>query len=461
MFRHALTQEVAYQSLAPARRRWLHATAARALEAQYADRLEEAYDRVAHHYARAEDAHRAIHYLTRSAEKAARSYAHTEAVAALREALGFVERMAPGERDRTRVDLALRQAHSLYFLGRFPDTLALLDWPARHGGAAAGPRAGGGVPLLARAHREPPRPASGGGRRRRAGDRGGDAGRRRADPGRAHYVLARSGFWSGRFHQSVAEGRQAVAILERTSERWWLGLAHWGVAFGLGFLGEFRAALEATARADALGHAIGDPRLQTYAAWTAGWLQAALGDLDAALAACRKSLERSPDPVNTADALSFLGYVLVERGAVGEAIPLLEQSIKQWTEFQHTPMLAWFTTVLADAYLAAGDPERARSGGDPRAGARARSRLPVRRRPGGADPRPDRSKPRAARRGGSPRRRGPRHLPGDRGPVRAGRGPISSWPRSRPPAAIPPRPGRTSPRPAACSRSPRCATRSC
>jgi transcriptional regulator with AAA-type ATPase domain/tetratricopeptide (TPR) repeat protein len=359
VFRHALTQEVAYESLPATRRRGLHATAARALEAQYADRLEAVYDRVAHHYARAEDAHRAIYYLTRAAEKAARSYAHTEAAAALREALAFVERMAPGERDRVQVDLALRQAHSLYFLGRFPDTLALLGDqhdaverlrdPALAGAyhfwlAHTESHLGRHQAAVAAAERSI-------GEARQAGD----------EPtlGKAHYVLARSGFWSGRFHQSVAEGRQAVAILERTSERWWLGLAYWGVAFGLGFLGEFRAALEATARADALGNAIGDPRLQTYAAWTTGWLQAAQGDLDAALAACRKSLERSPDPVNTADALSFLGYVLVEQGAVRDAIPLLEQSIKQWTEFQHTLMLAWFTTVLADAYLAAGEPERA------------------------------------------------------------------------------------------------------
>jgi tetratricopeptide (TPR) repeat protein len=280
-------------------------------------------------------------------------------VAALQEALGFVERMAPGERDRVQVDLALRQAHSLYFLGRFPDTLALLG--GQHDAVARlrDPALAGAYHFWL-AHTE-----SHLGRHEAAvaaaersiaeATQAGDG----PTLGKAHYVLARSGFWSGRFHQSVTDGRQAVAILERTSEKWWLGLAHWGVAFGLGFLGEFRAALGATARADAVGNAIGDPRLETYAAWTTGWLLAALGDFDAALAACRRSLERSPDPVNTADALSFLGYVLVEQGAVADAIPLLEQSIKQWTEFQHTPMLAWFTVVLADAYLAAGEPERA------------------------------------------------------------------------------------------------------
>jgi tetratricopeptide (TPR) repeat protein len=360
VFRHALTQDVAYQSLAPARRRALHGAAARALEAQYADRLEEAYDRVAHHYARAEDAHRAIHYLTRSAEKAARSYAHTEAVVALQEALTFVERMAPGDRDRTRVDLVLRQAHSQYFLGRFADTLAVLARQHDTVETLRDPaRAGPYYFWLAHTQSHLGRHDAAVAAAERAiveATRAGDA----PTLGKAHYVLARSGFWSGRLHQSVAEGQQAVRILEGTAERWWLGLAHWGVAFGLGFLGDFRPALEAAARADQLGRAIGDPRLETYAAWTTGWLQTALGDLNAALAACRRSLERSPDPVNTADAMSFLGLALLESGQVADAIPLLEQSVRQWTEFQHTPMLAWFTTVLADAYLVAGDSARAR-----------------------------------------------------------------------------------------------------
>lgn len=80
-------------------------------------------------------------------------------------------------------------------------------------------------------------------------------------PRKAHDVLARCG--SGGLHQGVAEGRRVGAIPEGTAERWWLGLAHQDVAFGLGFPGGFRVALEAAARANALGQAMGEPRLQT------------------------------------------------------------------------------------------------------------------------------------------------------------------------------------------------------
>jgi hypothetical protein len=66
--------------------------------------------------------------------------------------------------------------------------------------------------------------------------------------GKAHDVLARSGVWSGELHQSVAEGRRVGAILEGTAERWWLGLARQGVAFGLGFPEAFHSAPEGAAR---------------------------------------------------------------------------------------------------------------------------------------------------------------------------------------------------------------------
>lgn len=50
VFKHALTQEVAYESLLPIQRRVLHTAAGRALERLYAERLEAVYDPLAYHY---------------------------------------------------------------------------------------------------------------------------------------------------------------------------------------------------------------------------------------------------------------------------------------------------------------------------------------------------------------------------------------------------------------------------
>ena len=56
VFKHALTQEVAYTSLLRRHRHALHAAAGQALEALYADRLEEVHDRLAYHYVHTDQA---------------------------------------------------------------------------------------------------------------------------------------------------------------------------------------------------------------------------------------------------------------------------------------------------------------------------------------------------------------------------------------------------------------------
>ena len=47
-------------------------------------------------------------------------------------------------------------------------------------------------------------------------------------------------------------------------------MTHFYLAMNHLLTGRFEAALEETARADAVGKEIGDPRLQTYAGFTAG-----------------------------------------------------------------------------------------------------------------------------------------------------------------------------------------------
>src|SRR5437016_12132426 len=92
----------------------------------YVDRLEAAYDRLAYHYAKTDEADRAVEYLTRFAEQAAGRFAHVEAAAALREALAHVERLPAEIRERRLYELVLRQNVSLFFIGCFRENLDLL-----------------------------------------------------------------------------------------------------------------------------------------------------------------------------------------------------------------------------------------------------------------------------------------------------------------------------------------------
>ena len=357
-FKHPLTLEAVYESVADARRKALHAKAAKAMEEVYVNRLEEAYDRLAYHYARTDEAEPAVEYLSRFAEQAALRFAHAEAAAALREALAHVERLPAERRERRFYELVLRQNVSLFFLGRFRENLdLLLGYRERverlRDPALAGPfyyhlatayymlgDHGHAVTHAERALDDA----------RRCGDH--------ATLGKAHFVLAYEAFWFGRPWEGVAHGQNAVAVLERTDERSFLGFAQWIMGMNYALMGEFEAALSAEARAQAIAEAA-HPRLLGLTTWSAGLIYSSIGECEAGIDACRRSLEVSPDPVNLASARGALGFAYLERGDFAGAIPLLERSVEELRKFGSRDSSGWFTTFLGEAYLASGQTEKA------------------------------------------------------------------------------------------------------
>ena len=91
IFKHALTQEVAYESLLKQRRQEIHGRIAGAIEELYADRLPEHYELLAHHYARSREAEKAIDYLMLAGEKSNQNNAAQAACEFFRQALKVVE----------------------------------------------------------------------------------------------------------------------------------------------------------------------------------------------------------------------------------------------------------------------------------------------------------------------------------------------------------------------------------
>ncbi|MBI4640701.1 MAG: AAA family ATPase [Candidatus Tectomicrobia bacterium] len=360
VFKHALAQELVYDSLLTPRHQALHTAAGRALEALYANRLEDVYDRLAYHYSKTGEAARAVEYLTRFAEKSARGYAHVEAVKALQEALAHVEHLPVGEQSRLLLDLVVRHAHSFYFLGRFQETLELLLQQKERleqlqDPSLAGPYYFwlGHTHCILGDHEQAAQSAQ---QALEEAVRCGDE----ATMGKAYYLLAREDQWSGQPHQGIEHGRQAVSLLDRTEERWWLGMAHSYLGINYAHMGEFDQALEAVAQVHAIGEAIGDPRLQSFAAWSAGWISTMRGEWEAGIEACQRSLERSTDPLNTAVTMGFLGYAYLEKGDPTQAISVLEQSVEQLGRFRYRQLQGWFTTLLGEAYLLNGQIERGR-----------------------------------------------------------------------------------------------------
>ncbi len=80
IFKHALTQEVAYGTVLQEQRKRLHERTGQALEALYAATLHEHYSDLAHHYRRSANTEKAIEYLQLAGQQAVQRSAHTEAI---------------------------------------------------------------------------------------------------------------------------------------------------------------------------------------------------------------------------------------------------------------------------------------------------------------------------------------------------------------------------------------------
>lgn len=109
-FKHALTQEVAYQSLLIEQRKAVHERTAQAIERMYADELERHVAELAHHYDRSGNRDQALRYLEQAGLQATRQAANVDAVACFSRALDHLSQLDGADarpRDELRLLLAL------------------------------------------------------------------------------------------------------------------------------------------------------------------------------------------------------------------------------------------------------------------------------------------------------------------------------------------------------------------
>jgi class 3 adenylate cyclase/predicted ATPase len=106
-FKHALTQEVAYNTVLQERRRVLHECAAQAIERLFAERLPEHYNELAHHYSRSGNIARAADYLQRAGQQAVERSAYAEAIRQLSTAVALLEPL-PNTPERDRQELVVQ-----------------------------------------------------------------------------------------------------------------------------------------------------------------------------------------------------------------------------------------------------------------------------------------------------------------------------------------------------------------
>jgi predicted ATPase len=107
IFKHALVQDAAYQSLLKRTRRYYHGQVAELLETRFPEIVQTQHELVAHHYTEAGQAEQAVEHWHQAGQQALRRSANPEAVGHLRKELEVLMTL-PKSAERDRTEFALQ-----------------------------------------------------------------------------------------------------------------------------------------------------------------------------------------------------------------------------------------------------------------------------------------------------------------------------------------------------------------
>ena len=121
IFKHALTQEVAYNSLLLKRRKQIHEYIGKAIEELYSERLEEFYEMLAYHYSKSDTSLKAYTYMKLSGGKAFKAYANQDAFQFYKEALDTLKKLPDNLENKTATIEAMMLMHNTMFMLGYPE----------------------------------------------------------------------------------------------------------------------------------------------------------------------------------------------------------------------------------------------------------------------------------------------------------------------------------------------------
>ena len=363
-FKHALTHEVAYQSLLHERRRALHTRIVEAIEGVYPDRLAEQVDRLAHHAFRGEIWEKAVAYLRQAGAKAAARSAHREAVACFEQALEALAHL-PESRGTLEqaIDLRFDLRSSLHILGELGRILEYLRQAETLAESLGDQRRLGRV----FSHMTQYFWLTG------DNTRGIRSGQRALEIAMATGDLAlqaATNFHLGELYDALGDHRRAAEVLRSNVEaldqeslpeplrrsalpihsRAWLALS-------LAELGEFAEGVVPAEEAVRLAEAADRPFDLVTAYFGVGYLHLRRGDLDRAIPILERILaliQAGNFSTWFGTIESSLGYAYALSGRMGDALPLLERAMARERGYYRRRL-----AYLSEAYLREGRFEEA------------------------------------------------------------------------------------------------------
>jgi tetratricopeptide (TPR) repeat protein len=360
IFKHALTQEVAYDSLLLKRKKEIHEQIGTATEILYPDRLEEHYELLANHYARSANSEKAVQYLDLANQKAARLRAMEQAKTYFDEAMGHIDTLPENEENRQRrLYLLVKQAEVFMLLFNYQEYYDLLTHYEPIASGLGNPELLGA--FYARlGHCE----YSFGNFDQSiqtlttAAELCESAGNFE-DAGFAYDMLKWSHLFRGNFARVLALKDDLLRTMEqRFNPRWYvMGLCSASRAYIC--LGRWDEAVQEAQKALKVAEKFSDNSLIAFADWALSLVYTWQGDLGRAVEYGELALQKAPTPADKAWAQRGLGWALCRTGDTNRGIELLTTALKTFRAGRWMPGVIPTTCTLGGGYRLAGENEKA------------------------------------------------------------------------------------------------------
>jgi class 3 adenylate cyclase/tetratricopeptide (TPR) repeat protein len=370
LFKHALIQDAAYQSLLKSTRQLYHQRIAQVLEARFPETVETEPELLAHHYTEAGLYALALAFWKRAGDRAVGRSAHREATVCFEQALEAMQQLPESRATREQaIDLRLALRTALTPSGAFARTLTILHEAEALAEALDDSWRLGQVSLFMTIHcyysGEPDRAIAAGQRALALATAGGEVGL----PAVTNTYLGLAYHAQGDYQQAMACLRRTVTSLASTprherfgqvilpvvSSRAWL-------TWCLAEVGRFTEGLAIGAEGRHMAEAVGHPGSLMIACWGAGLPSLRQGDLPQAL----PRLERAMEICQDADLRLYfpliawpLGVAYAQCGRAADALPLLDQAAEQSAALGYAAHRALYVGVRGEALLLAGRLEEA------------------------------------------------------------------------------------------------------
>ncbi|MFC1859696.1 tetratricopeptide repeat protein, partial [Thermodesulfobacteriota bacterium] len=361
IFKHALTQEVAYSSLLKERRKEIHEKIGQAIETLYPENLEEYFELLAYHYTRSDNNNKALEYLDLANQKAIKLNAFEDAMTYFNDGMKLLDTL-PNTKTNKHWRISMLASQWIVFeqLFKFPEYYELLT---RHEATAIdlGNKALLGSIYACKGHCE-----WWFGQLDRSGpsltkvaelsEAGGNA----LGVGYANMQLTWHYLIVGEFEKVLACKEKAFAALEQQFN---LRLYVWALCAALqaeGWLGRWDDIEEQGQKALSIAEEYSDNSLISFAAWQFYVTLMFKGDFQRALEYAEMSVQKASAPADKAWTESTLGWLLCHLGNFDKGIQLLTMYIPIFLSSGFLPAKAIWGTFLGEGYWLAGEYDKAK-----------------------------------------------------------------------------------------------------